>query len=115
MTHLDRTMKPSIFETVKTVIKAVPFGRGRWRSVIVELTQHRGREFINLRTFNRHRTKLVWYPAKHFFTIPSENAPALAEALCYAAAGIEGDKPDWLIDRELGIDEPWLFPDEKVA
>ena len=115
MTRIDRSRKLSIFETVKTFIKDVPFGRGKWRSVIVELTQHGGREFIHLRTFNRHRTKLVWYPTKRFFTIPIENAPALAEALCCAAAGIEGDKPDWLIDRELGIDEPWLFPDEKVA
>ena len=81
MVRVDRANRLSILDTLKTFIKAVPFGRGRWRSVIVELTQHGGREYIHLRTFNRHRSKLVWYPTRRFFTIPIENAPALAEAL----------------------------------
>ena len=115
MARIDRSKKLSIFETVKTFIKAVPFGGGKWRSVIVELTQHGGREFIHLRTFNRHRSKLVWYPTRRFSTIPIENAPALAEALCAAAAGIEGEKPEWPVKRDQGVDEPWEHPDEKVA
>jgi hypothetical protein len=96
----DKTKQPNPRRTVKTFIKDVAFGHGTWCSVIVELSEHAGRKYIHLRRFNKHRTKLVWYPTQRFFTIPVENAPALAEALCCAAAGSEGKKPDWLIERE---------------
>ncbi len=92
--------KRSILDTVTTFIKAVPFGWGNWRTVIVESTEHGGRTFIHLRTFNKHRSKLAWYPTRRFFTIPIENAQALAEDLRDAAAGWSGEKPDWLVERE---------------
>ena len=95
-----RATKPSILETVDKFITAVPWGGGRWRCVLVHRREHGGRTYIRLNTWNRHRTKLVWYPSKRFFVIPIENVKAFADALCKAAAGWPDEKPDWLVERE---------------
>ncbi|UCE58256.1 MAG: hypothetical protein JSU63_12525 [Phycisphaerales bacterium] len=100
MPKKPKAEKRTILDTVKTFIKAVPFGRGNWRTVIVESNEHGGRRFIHLRTFNKHRTKLAWYPTRRFFTIPIENARDLSEALRDAAAGWTSEKPDWLVERD---------------
>ena len=83
--------------------------------MFVEVQEHGGRQFVHLQTWNRHRKLLKWYPGKRFFTIPQQNVAMLADALQLAAEGVQRPKPEWLVRREHGIDEPWLFPDEKVA
>jgi len=100
MTETKKHKKRDKPSSIKTFIKAVPFGKGNWRTVIVESTEYNGRKFIHLRTFNKHRTKLVWYPTRRFFTVPIENAQALSEALRDAAAGWTSEKPEWLVERE---------------
>ena len=94
MSIAKHATKPSILETVDKFITAVPWGGGRWRCVLVHRREHGGRTYIRLNTWNRHRTKFVWYPSKRFFVIPIENAKALADALCRATAGWSDDKPD---------------------
>lgn len=64
--------------------------------------QHGRRTYINLCTWNKRCTKLVWHPSKRFFVIPIENAKALADALCKAVAGWPDKKPDWLVARDKG-------------
>jgi hypothetical protein len=92
--------KPSVLETVNTFVTAVPWGGGNWRSVVVQRREHAGRVYLNLWTWNRHRTKLVWYPTRRHFVIPLDNAQALANAICKAAAGWTEEKPDWLQEQE---------------
>jgi hypothetical protein len=92
------TKTRSIFETHDQFIAAVPWGR--WRAVLVYLRQHGGRQWVRLRTRNKHRKKLVWYPSKRFFVIPIENADALADAIRAAVRCNPSPKPDWLVRRE---------------
>ena len=88
----------SILRTHDQFIAAVPWGR--WRSVLVYLRQHGGRKWVRLRTWNRHRKKLVWYPTKRYFVIPIENADSLANAIRAAVRCNPSPKPDWLVRRE---------------
>ena len=88
----------SIFETHDQFIAAVPWGK--WRAVLVYLRQHGGRQWVRLRTWNKHRKKLVWYPTKRYFVIPIEDADSLASAIRAAARCNPSPKPDWLVKRE---------------
>lgn len=96
--------KPSILDTVDDFIAAVPWGK---RSVVlVHRRQHGGRSGIRLRTWNRHRTKNVWYPTKRGFVILAEKAEDLMDAIDAAAEGEPlTAKPDWLIAREEAEEE----------
>ncbi len=95
-TSLDLTQ--SILQTHDQFIAAVPWGR--WRSVLVYLRQHGGRRWVRLRTWNRHRKKLVWYPTKRYFVIPIEDADSLANAIRAAVRCNPSPKPDWVVRRE---------------
>ena len=56
---------------------AVPWTKNRM--VIVYLRKHAGREYVRLRTFNRHQVKGVWYPAPRFYMVPIASAKQLGE------------------------------------
>ena len=90
--------KTYILDTVDQFIAAVPWGK--WRTVLVYLRKHGGRSWIRLRTWNKHRKKLVWYPTKRYFVIPIEDADSLANAIRAAVRRNPSPKPDWLVRRE---------------
>ncbi len=81
---------------------AVPWGE--WRTVLVYRRQYQGRTFIRLRTWNKHRKLLVWYPSDRFFVIPIDNAAALADAIRAAAEGVTNPSPD----RLYAWEEEWF-------
>lgn len=85
--------------TIDTFIAAVPWGE--WRRVLVFRREHSGKTYIRLRTWNKHRTKHVWYPTKRFYVVPIEGAESLAGAIKAAAQGepLEA-KPAWYAARE---------------
>ena len=90
----------SILKTEDTFIAAVPWGD--WRRVLVFRREHGGRTYVRVRTWNRHRTKRVWYPTNRFYVIPVEEAEALAEAIKAAAQNAPlAKKPKWYAAREL--------------
>ncbi len=69
--------------------------------VIVYYRRHAGREYIRLRTFNRHQVKGCWYPAPRFYMVPIEHAPDLGRAILSAAQGKPfGTEPEWYRDFE---------------
>jgi len=92
------TETTNILETVDEFVACVPWGN--WRAVMVYRRQHGGREWVRLRTWNKHRKKQVWYPSKRFFVIPMADAENPADAIRSAATGGSTDKPDWLVQRE---------------
>ena len=98
MATTSSDLAQSILQTHDQFIAAVPWGR--WRSVLVYLRQHGGRRWVRLRTWNRHRKKLVWYPTKRYFVVPIEDADSLANAIKAAARCNPSPKPDWLVRRE---------------
>ena len=55
--------------------------------MLVYRRQHGGREWVRLRTWNKHRHKHVWYPTKRFFTIPIDCARELGGAIAEATGG----------------------------
>lgn len=98
---------PSILDTVDEFIAAVPWGN---RSVVlVHRRDHGGREYIRLRTWNRHKTENYWYPTKRGFVIQAARVEDLVEAIYSAAEGESlTAKPDWLVAREQAEDEALL-------
>ncbi len=70
------------------------------RAVLVHRREHGGRTYVRFRTWNRHKTKGVWYPSKRSFVVPVGNAEPLAAALKAGADGVEGAKPDWFLAWE---------------
>ena len=88
----------SIFETVDTFISSVQWSDNR--AVLVHRREHGGRTYVRFRTWNRHKTKNVWYPTKRGFIVPVGNAESLATALKAGANGVEGAKPDWFLAWE---------------
>lgn len=85
-----------VLGTIDEFVGCVPWGQ--WRAVTVYRRHHGGRTWVRLRTWNRHRTKLVWYPTKRYFVVPIEHAVGLAGALCAAAGGLSQATPDWLTE-----------------
>ncbi len=90
--------KPNPLITSDKFVAAVPWDD--WRTVLLHHRQHGGYEYIRFRTWNLHRTKLVWYPTKRGFVIPVQNATALADALLAGANGDFQAKPDWFVEHE---------------
>ena len=88
----------SIFETVDTFISSVQWSDNR--AVLVHRREHGGRTYVRFRTWNRHKTKNVWYPTKRGFIVPVGNAEPLANALRAGADGVEGSKTDWFLAWE---------------
>ena len=69
--------------------------------VLVFLREHAGREYIRLRTFNRHQVKGCWYPAPRFYMVPIEHAEELGDAIIAAGRGRSpGPMPEWYSDFE---------------
>ncbi len=78
---------------------AVPWTKNRM--VIVYHRRHAGREYIRMRTFNRHQVKGCWYPAPRFYMVPIDHAEELGNAII--AAGRDrssGPMPEWVADFE---------------
>ena len=83
---------------IDTFISEVPWAKSR--SVLVHRRTWGCREYVRLRTWNRHREKHVWYPSTRSFIIPIGRAEDLAAAIHSAAQGEASDKPDWLLAWE---------------
>jgi len=99
MTPERRRELASRFPTTEdTFIAAVPWGESR--TVLVYRRTFGSREYVRLRTWNRHRDKGVWYPSPRNFIIPIQNAEALGRAIVDAAHGCAKRKPAWLVERE---------------
>ena len=89
---------PSILKNVDTFMACVPWDERR--VVLVYRRTHGGREYIRLRTWNRHGTNGWWYPTRRFFVIPHRNAERLADALRLAFRREAEPKPEWLMAHE---------------
>ncbi len=78
---------------------AVPWTKNRM--VIVYHRRHAGREYIRMRTFNRHQVKGCWYPAPRFYMVPIDHAEELGIAIIAAGRGRSpGPMPEWYADVE---------------
>ena len=90
---------PTFKGAVDTFAAAVPWTKNRM--VIVYHRCHAGREYIRLRTFNRHQVKGCWYPAPRFYMVPIEHAKELGSAIIAAGRGqSRGPAPEWYADFE---------------
>lgn len=100
MSKNDQTNEQSIIgPAVDEFRAAVPWTKNRM--VIVYHRRHAGREYIRLRTFNRHQLKGCWYPAPRFYMVPIECAVTLGKAIIAAAEGKPfGPEPEWYRDFE---------------
>ncbi len=96
----DETHKQSIIgPAVDQFRAAVPWTKNRM--VIVYHRRHAGREYIRMRTFNRHQVKGCWYPAPRFYMVPIEHAEELGRAIIAAGRGqSHGPTPAWYGDFE---------------
>ena len=93
------TDRSIIGKVVDTFMAAVPWTKNRM--VIVYHRLHAGREYIRLRTFNRHQVKGCWYPAPRFYMVPIEHAEQLGQAIMAAGRGrSHGPMPEWYADFE---------------
>ena len=93
------SQQPDILATTDKFIAAVPWGK--WRVALVFRREHGGRTYVRIRTWNRHRDRLVWYPTKRFYVIPVAEADALADAIKAAARDEPlAKKPKWYAARE---------------
>ena len=100
MSKNDETNERSIIgPAVDQFRAAVPWTKNRM--VIVYHRRHAGREYIRLRTFNRHQVKGCWYPAPRFYMVPIEHAEELGNAIIAAGRGRSpGPMPEWYADFE---------------
>jgi len=88
-----------MFETVDKFLAAVPWTKHR--TVIVYLREHGARRYVRLRTFNKHRTKGMWYPSPRFYMVPMDRAADLGRAIIEASRGRPfGPQPEWWADFE---------------
>ena len=87
-----------ISQTVDTFIDSIQWSDNR--AVLVHRREHGGREYVRFRTWNRHKTKGVWYPSPRFFVIPMDCAEALGRAILDGADGVQGTIPDWYEEFE---------------
>lgn len=99
---------------VDTFMAAVPWTKNR--TAVVYRRAHAGREYVRIRTFNRHLVKNCWYPTKRFYMIPFEYADFLGRAIIAAARGQHsGPMPDWYADFEKQYKaESWKKTDDKA-
>ena len=70
------------------------------RTVLAHRREQGWREYVRLRTWNRHREKGCWYPSRRFYIIPIERVDELVCLLLSALAGDQEEKPDWLVAHE---------------
>ncbi len=84
--------------TVDTFVCEVPWSENR--TVLVHRRRHGWREYVLLRTWNRHRKLGLRYPTTRGFVIPLDRAIGLANALEMADAGVFLPEPAWLLDPE---------------
>ena len=96
---MQNTKPMKISQTVDMFIDSIQWSDNR--AVLVHRREHGGRTYVRFRTWNRHKTKGVWYPSKRSFVVPVGNAEPLADALRLGADGVEGAKPDWFLAWEL--------------
>ncbi len=84
---------------VDQFMAAVPWTKNRM--VIIYHRRHAGRNYIRLRTFNRHQVKGCWYPAPRFYMVPIAHAEELGSAIIAASRGqSRGPAPEWWADFE---------------
>ena len=97
---MQNTLKKpqTIFQTDDVFVACIQWSDNR--AVLVHRREHGGRTYVRFRTWNRHKTKNVWYPSRRSFIIPIANAEPLANALKAGADGVEGAKPDWFLAWE---------------
>lgn len=100
MLNNDETNQRSIIgPAVDEFRAAIPWTKNRM--VIVYHRLHAGREYIRLRTFNRHQVKGCWYPAPRFYMVPIEHAEELGRAIIAAGRSqSRGSAPEWYADFE---------------
>ena len=84
--------------TVDTFVCEVPWSPNR--TVLVHRRRHGWRDYVLLRTWNRHRKLGLWYPTTRGFVIPLDRAIGLANAMEMADAGAFLPEPEWLVDRD---------------
>ena len=90
-------MTDSIAPATDELMAAVPWTERRM--VLVYRRHHKGRVFVRMRTFNRHRTLDYWYPSPRYFVVPVECAGPLSEAIRAASKGRPyGEIPEWYAD-----------------
>ena len=70
------------------------------RMVLAHRREQGYREYVRLRTWNRHREKGCWYPSRRFYIIPIERVDELVCLLLSALAGDQEAKPDWFAAYE---------------
>ena len=86
-------------QTVDLFIDSIEWGDNR--AVLVHRREHGGRIYVRFRTWNRHKTKGVWYPSPRFFAVPLDCAAGLAEAIAAGALRKQlGPEPDWYAEFE---------------
>ncbi len=98
--QVGKTRSPHpVLDTTDELVAAVPWTKNRM--VIVYHRRHAGREYIRLRTFNRHQVKGCWYPAPRFYMVPIDHAEELGSAIIAAGRGRSpGLMPEWYADFE---------------
>ena len=84
--------------TVDTFVCEIPWSPNR--TVLLHRRRHGWRDYVLLRTWNRHRKLGLWYPTTRGFVIPLDRAISLANALEMADASAFLPEPDWLVDRD---------------
>ena len=70
------------------------------RHCLVHHRRHRGRQYVMLRYWQRHKRLGCWYPSKINFVLPVDRVGAIIKAIDLAADEREGVKPEWLIQWE---------------
>ena len=87
-------------KTVDTLMAGIPWAKGNNRMTLLFHRTHGWREYLRLRTFNKHNTKGVWYPSPRFFVIPMDCAEALGRAILDGVEGVQGTIPAWYEEFE---------------
>jgi len=85
-------------KTVDKLLAGIPWGKGNNRSTLLFHRKHGWREYLRVRTFNKHTTKGVWYPSPRYYVIPMDNAESFGQAILDGANGVQGIIPDWYED-----------------
>ena len=99
MRTINLKRKPAFLKTLDTFLAAVPWTKHR--TIIIYLREHGGRRYVRLRTFNKHRTKGMWYPAPRFYMVPIDRAEDLGRAIIEASQGRPfGPQPEWWADYQ---------------
>ncbi len=99
-------------KAVEQFITSIPAGDDR--ALLVFRREYRGRAYVRMRFWNRHRELRVWYPNRgrtRALVLPIELATALAEALEDAVSGRSSPPQDWHVRFESGLEtdlDDWL-------